>query len=316
MLKVVLPQIGADRIAYRHVIAPQLASAEADRVDMLRFRTQRVTVGVGVLEVEDAVIAHNRTPAGADVTGQTRVADRVHVARPDVLTDLESWLHVHIVPAQGTAPGELRIDHRRRHRWGRARRTCIGMSTIEFRLCNRVATQQTIYKRLEKTLIVTHSQIVGGRKNLKFVAKVPAPRRAEPAGRAHERPCATFPCLVKHGLVRVIVDRPHVLHPAHVVDAVHAVPAFRGGSTLATPTMASLVTSAASSSSLRLSVPAGRSGRTRYRTSAVLSQMRISTSSPSSRPNSFNTPRGSITARERYGADLYHVGGSPNTGHG
>ena len=40
------------------------------------------------------------------------------------------------------------------------------------------------------------------------------------------------------------------------------------------------------------SVPAGRSGKTRYRSSAVLSQTRTSTSSGSSRPNSRSTPRG------------------------
>ena len=64
------------------------------------------------------------------------------------------------------------------------------------------------------------------------------------------------------------------------------------------------------------SVPAGRSGRTRYRSSAVLSQTRTSTSSGKSSPNSLSTPRGSITVLERYAADLYQTGGRPRTGHG
>lgn len=46
------------------------------------------------------------------------------------------------------------------------------------------------------------------------------------------------------------------------------------------------------------SVPAGRSGKTRYRISAVLSQTRISTAPASSVPNSRRMPRGSITARD------------------
>src|SRR5438445_5809763 len=63
-------------------------------------------------------------------------------------------------------------------------------------------------------------------------------------------------------LVLFTLNRPHVLHAAHVVHAVHG--RTPGGSgTLATPIMASRVTSAASSSSLNFSLPAGRSGSTR-----------------------------------------------------
>src|SRR5262249_33849273 len=54
-----------------------------------------------------------------------------------------------------------------------------------------------------------------------------------------------------------------------------------GATTLATPTMASRVTSPASSSSDRSSAPAGRSGSTMYRTSELLSHTRTSTSSSS-----------------------------------
>src|SRR5215471_19669378 len=85
---------------------------------------------------------------------------------------------------------------------------------------------------------------------------------------------------------------------------------------VSTPIMALRVTSVASSSSLQPSVPLGRSGRTRNRTSEVESHTRISTSSLSSVPNSFNTLRGSVTARVRYGADLYQTGGRPSTGNG
>jgi hypothetical protein len=52
------------------------------------------------------------------------------------------------------------------------------------------------------------------------------------------------------------------------------------------------------SSSISFPVPTGLSGSTRYRCSAVLSHTRTSTSSANAVPNSRNTPRGSMTARE------------------
>src|SRR5512137_627348 len=116
---------------------------------------------------------------------------------------------------------------------------------------------------------------------------------------------------MKHRFVFLVLHRPHAMHAAHVVDAIHAEAPAAGNLTLATPTIASRVTSAASCSSLKCSVPAGRSGKTKYRNSAVLSHTRTSMSSGISRPNSRNTPRGSMTERERYGADLYQTGGSP-----
>src|SRR5262249_20591521 len=106
----------------------------------------------------------------------------------------------------------------------------------------------------------------------------------------------------------------HAVHAAHIVHAVHR--ALPARVTLAVPTIASRVTIAASSSSPRCSLPAGRSGNTRERISEVESHTRISTSSPISRPNSRNTLRGSMTARDRYGADLYQTGGRPRTGQG
>src|SRR5207249_2101382 len=116
--------------------------------------------------------------------------------------------------------------------------------------------------------------------------------------------------MMEDRLVFLVFNRAHTVHAAHVVNSVH------GSLTLATPIMESRVTSAASCSTFSLSLPAGLSGRTRYRTSAVLSQTRTSTLSANSRPNSRKILRGSITAREREGADLYHTGGKPSTGQG
>src|ERR1700732_3667283 len=82
------------------------------------------------------------------------------------------------------------------------------------------------------------------------------------------------------------------------------------------PIIESRVTKSANRASLRFSLPGGRWGTTRYRTSAVESQIRTSVASGNSTPKSASTPRGSFTARARYGALLYQVGGSPRTGHG
>src|SRR5207237_5314438 len=117
----------------------------------------------------------------------------------------------------------------------------------------------------------------------------------------------------------------HSVHSTHVVNSVHlliaapyraCIRSAHGSFTFATPIIESRVTRRASSSSLSFSEPAGLSGSTRYRTSAVLSQTRTSTSPPGSIPNSRRTPRRSMTEPDRYGADLYHTGGRPSTGHG
>src|SRR5207237_7389281 len=111
------------------------------------------------------------------------------------------------------------------------------------------------------------------------------------------------------------LDLAEAVHAAHVVHAVHdrACAADRGRPV---PIMLSRVTSAASSCSLHPSVPAGRCGSTMKRVSAVESHTRISVSAGSVPPKSASTPRGSITARERYGADLYQIGGRPRTAQG
>ena len=71
-----------------------------------------------------------------------------------------------------------------------------------------------------------------------------------------------LPSRVKDRLVLLVLDRTHAVHAAHVMNAIHCLPPC-GKVTLATPIMASRVTSAASASSVRFSLPAGRSGKTR-----------------------------------------------------
>src|ERR1700683_870267 len=72
-----------------------------------------------------------------------------------------------------------------------------------------------------------------------------------------------FPGCVINRLVLFVFDGAHILLAPHVMNAVHSWAPFCGGATLATPTIASRVTSAANASSLKCSLSAGRSGSTR-----------------------------------------------------
>src|SRR4030095_6745249 len=113
------------------------------------------------------------------------------------------------------------------------------------------------------------------------------------------------------------INRTKAIHSSEIMRTVHHfLPRSLGDFAFSTPIIALRVTRVVSSSSLQPSVPSGRIGKTRNRISEVESHTRISMSSPSSVPNSFNTPRGSATALARYGADLYQTGGRPSTGHG
>src|SRR5262245_12213864 len=148
-------------------------------------------------------------------------------------------------------------------------------------------------------------------------AREPAHVDVPGAGRAHgavHRHDAGFPRGVKHRLGRFRLDLAEAVPAAHVADAVHhASPGVFGKPV---PIIESRVTSVASLSSLQPSVPAGRIGNTMKRVSAVESHTRISVSAGKLTPKSPSTPRGSLTARERYGAALYQTGGRPSTSHG
>src|SRR4029450_8576988 len=110
------------------------------------------------------------------------------------------------------------------------------------------------------------------------------------------------------------VNRTQALNYAEIRRTVHHfLRRSLGDFAFSTPIIALRVTRVASSSSLQPSVPSGRIGKTRNRISEFESHTRISTSSPSSVPNSFNTPRRSATARARYGADLSQTAGTPGT---
>src|SRR5262245_56655200 len=138
---------------------------------------------------------------------------------------------------------------------------------------------------------------------------------ADHAHGAVEREAAAFPRGVKHRLVLLRFDFAEAVHAAHVMDAVHHA-ASAGFFGRPAPIMETRVTSVASFSSLQPWVPCGRIGSTMKRVSAVESHTRICVSAGSFRPKSASTPRGSLTARDRYGGALYQTGGRPSTSHG
>src|SRR6516162_10200961 len=119
-----------------------------------------------------------------------------------------------------------------------------------------------------------------------------------PSGGHGKREYAALPFCVKGRLTHFWHDRTKSVTSAHIMRAIHRDSPF-GNVGRSVPIMQSRVTIDARRSSLHPSVPSGRIGRTRYRTSEVESHTQISVSAGSSTPKSRSTPRGSTTARER-----------------
>src|SRR5687768_3477030 len=116
---------------------------------------------------------------------------------------------------------------------------------------------------MHPSLVVAHSQIIGRGQELERVPVGVEVPLAPGSHRTGERVDPRLPGCVEHRLVLLVLDGAHVLLTAHVVRAVHGLPPDGGNVTFATPTIASRVTSAANCSSVIVSVPVGRSGRTR-----------------------------------------------------
>src|SRR6185436_9465801 len=107
------------------------------------------------------------------------------------------------------------------------------------------------------SLVVRHPEVVDGRQTLDGMAKrIEVPRAAAGSQHAGERIHASLPGLVERGLIALVANRSHVLHSAHVMNAVHAGTSATSRVTFAVPIIESRVTSAASASSLRRSLPA------------------------------------------------------------
>ena len=125
------------------------------------------------------------------------------------------------------------------------------MSSVElFARDNRVR-HELIREPRVPALVVRHAQVIGRGQQLEEMTRV-VQILASAAG-AHDashRVHTAFPRLVEHRLVPFVADRPHAVHAAHVVDAVHGAAPDFAAVTFATPTIESRVTSPASSCSL------------------------------------------------------------------
>src|SRR5882757_9338852 len=188
------------------------------------------------------------------------------------------------------------------------------LSLTKFRGVDGAALQRQSFERGQPNLVVGEIGII--REGLaRRSAVVDTPEAGGPH-RERQRQNARFPGRVKqlaHGLGQHwawIGAAPEI-----GVRSITHTP-LPGGSAKPVPIMESRVTRFARSASSRWALPSGRRGITRYRTSAVESQTRIPTLSGRLTPKSSSTLRGSRTARERYGALLYQVGGNPSTAQG
>src|SRR5713226_7125372 len=120
------------------------------------------------------------------------------------------------------------------------------LAALDLRRCRNARAQKLTEHARDPSFVVAHAQVVGRRQKLNRMTRRVEIRSA-PACSPHpgQRIDPTLPGGVKDGLVLLVFDGAHAVHPAHVVDAVHAAPPAGGSVTFATPTIESRVTSAA-----------------------------------------------------------------------
>src|SRR5688572_2326808 len=199
----------------------------------------------------------------AHIARQPCVAGRIDVASADALADGEQRRRLD--RARENALGLLARPHLICARGIIALRAARGrVAALDLIFGREVTVEQCRNTYRVPVIVVAARQIEMRRHQLADVAET---IDVEALGIGHaardaEHPC--FPGRVPQRLVLLMLrgNRPVAVHAAHVVYAVHALLPF-GASTLATPIIASRVTSSASSAWLRSSVPAGRSGNTR-----------------------------------------------------
>src|SRR6185437_1935413 len=270
-------------------------------------------VGRRIRKHLDTMVALDDADMAAHVARQPCMRGRMDVPGAHTIAGLELRGRLRIAPelaahhdALDVGSGELAALQRL------GRRRCVPFGDLI--LSDKALGDQHVLEPEQPLLVVGARQIDMRGQGLAVEARS---IDVEGAGRAHgphHRQHAAFPPRMEHRLVRLDLDLAETIHAAHVVHAVHdGTPGVFGKPV---PIMLSRVTSSASFSSLQPSVPLGRIGSTRKRVSAVESQTRISVSFGRLTPKSVNTPRGSLTARERYGAALYQTGGSPSISQG
>src|SRR5580704_111450 len=227
---------------------------------MLRLLAQKMRVGIR--KNENAAMPSDGARLASRIAGQARVSQRIDVSCADILSGLEAGARIRLGPHKITA------ITRARPRGGSAKsrrfllRSGGGLARLQFLPGHQTALHQQFRGPRQPFLVITHPQVIRWGKQFNTMpASIDVPLVPGASGAFH-RIHPAFPRCMKHGFVFLMLDGSHVLHPAHVMDAVHAL-APSTGATFPAPIMASRATRAASSCSVIFSVPAGLSGSTR-----------------------------------------------------
>src|SRR5216684_715787 len=206
------------------------------------------------------MVAHDRPQLAARVARQTRVPDRIDVTCANSLSGVKACGRRYVA-----ARWPSRCKHRR-HLVCLEYPACHGRcrsrpAALQLGPCHKACLKQQLRETRDPPFVVAHSQVIGRGDQLLLVT--PSGVRPATVDRHAECEYAPFPRRTEHRLILLRSDWPHILHAAHVVDAIHARPPSAGAATRETPIIASRVTSAASSDSAKCSAPGGRSGNTR-----------------------------------------------------
>src|SRR5215470_7174958 len=218
--------------------------------------------GVGVGKDEYTMIAPDGARFVASITRKARVRGGIDIECANFLPGLETWRDGEIT-FDGHAFGNKSFSFFDRECGSGGGSVGGGCATLQFFGSDKFVFDEHFEKCDELALVVAEAKIIDRRDKFDGVtAGIDVPFAPSPHG-ASQGEDAPLPGVMEDRLVGLGFYRAHVLHAAHVMDAIHFVSAFAGDETFVTPIMESRVTSAASSSSVRCSVPAGRSGRIR-----------------------------------------------------
>jgi hypothetical protein len=186
------------------------------------------------------------------------------IARDHAIPDPVARRHV-LVGLRGPTPPQRRLDLVDLHHPCPRHRSSVAtppeQTSGDLVPRDQAVVLQQLLETEEPVLVVGRGEILGGRHLLAREAALVDVPLAEEAGRQRDREGAPLPLVMEHRLVALDLDGPETVHAAQIVPAVHR-PAPCDLVTVATPIIASRVTSSASCASVIRSVPAGRSGRT------------------------------------------------------
>src|ERR1700722_20005156 len=137
------------------------------------------------------------------------------------------------------------------------------MSALDLRPRNNALGDHQLDETRQPLFVVAHPQGLGPRNQLALVSGgINVPFSPGPHG-PDQCEYACFPTPMEDRLVLLRLDGTHAVHATEIMNAIHGLFPGRLPCTTPTPIIESRVTSEASCSSVRFSVPIGRSGNTR-----------------------------------------------------